>query len=252
MKPGASSIVRGLDLRIQGLLAPCVDRRPWGVWLQELVPGEHEVSGWELEAGMSDCPVPYEFQQGSLGCGKLSGPAGETVWPDRVPAADSAMRLASRAFHAPSICHAGQLIDRSVTTHIPAFDVSSRMCSPSTQMPPHIELQPTHSRAGDREALATLINTHVVWHVPMLGQVRGRDRLISWLGELLIEGCWLTEHDVFGNDEHLCALSVMGMKRGEIDVETRVVSVFHFRDRKQPDRWLYPEDPGAWAQIMPS
>ena len=67
-------------------------------------------------------------------------------------------------------------------------------------------------RSGDRDALAALIDADVVWHVPMLGQVRGRDRLIEWLGELIERGFWLTEHDVFGNDEHLCALSVMGVK----------------------------------------
>ena len=107
-------------------------------------------------------------------------------------------------------------------------------------------------RSGDREALATLIDADVIWHVPGLGDICGRDRLIEWLGELLEQGFWLTEHDVFGNDEHLCALSVMGVRRGEIDVQTRVVSVFHFRDGKQLERWVYPEDPVAWAQIIPS
>lgn len=107
-------------------------------------------------------------------------------------------------------------------------------------------------RSGDRKALATLIDAEVVWHLPMLGDVRGRDRLIEWLGELLAQGFWLTEHDVFGNDEHLCALSIMGVKRGEIDAQTRVVSIFHFREGKQLERWLYPEDAVAWKEIFPS
>ena len=51
-------------------------------------------------------------------------------------------------------------------------------------------------RSGDREALVTLIDPDVVWHVPLVGDVRGRDRLIEWLGELLAKGFWLTEHDV--------------------------------------------------------
>jgi ketosteroid isomerase-like protein len=107
-------------------------------------------------------------------------------------------------------------------------------------------------RSGDREVLATLIDADVVWHVPLVGDVRGRDRLIEWLGELLAQGFWLTEHDVFGNDEHVCALSIMGVKRGEIDVQTRVVSVFHFRDGKQCERWIYPEDSEVWKQILPA
>ena len=107
-------------------------------------------------------------------------------------------------------------------------------------------------RSGDREALAALIDTDLVWHVPMVGDVRGRDRLIQWLGELLAQGFWLTEHDVFGNEEHVCALSVMGSKRVDSDVQTRVVSIFHFRDGRQLERWLYPDDLIAWEQIIPS
>jgi ketosteroid isomerase-like protein len=107
-------------------------------------------------------------------------------------------------------------------------------------------------RSGDREALANLIDADVVWHVPLFGDVRGRDRLVEWLGELVTHGFWLTEHDVFGNDEHLCALSVMGVKRPETDIQTRVVSVFHFREGKQLERWLYPEELEAWKQILPS
>ena len=57
---------------------------------------------------------------------------------------------------------------------------------------------------------------------------------------------------MFGNDEHLSVLSVMGMKRGGTDVQTRVVCVFHLREGKQFERWLYPEDPVAWKQILPS
>jgi hypothetical protein len=106
-------------------------------------------------------------------------------------------------------------------------------------------------RSGDPEALASLIDADVVWHVPLLGEIRGRDRLVEWLGELLTQGFWLIEHDVFGNDEHVCALSIMGAKRGDTDVQTRVVSVFHFREGKQLERWLYPEDPVAWKQILP-
>jgi hypothetical protein len=105
-------------------------------------------------------------------------------------------------------------------------------------------------RSGDRVALANLIDAEVVWHVPLLGEVRSRGRLIEWLGELFARGFWLTEHDVFGNDEHVCALSIMGVKHGNTDVQSRVVSIFHFRRGIQLERWLYPEDPVAWKQII--
>jgi len=109
-------------------------------------------------------------------------------------------------------------------------------------------------RSGDREALQSLIDPDVVWHVPgshpLAGDIHGRDALIAWLGRMPQLGFWLTEHDVFGNDEHVCALSIMGARRTGVDVETRVVSIFHFRNMRQLERWFYPEDAQVWARIF--
>jgi ketosteroid isomerase-like protein len=77
-------------------------------------------------------------------------------------------------------------------------------------------------RSGDILALADLLDIDVVWHIPgthaMAGELRGRDQLIAWLGRLPAKGFWLTEHDVFGNDDHVCALSLMGARRSGVDV----------------------------------
>jgi len=109
-------------------------------------------------------------------------------------------------------------------------------------------------RASDHATFRTLVASNVVWHVPgdhpMAGDVRGRDALVTWLNRVRQKGFWLTEHDVFGNDEHVCALSEMGARRDGIDVQTRVVSVFHYRDGQMLERWFYPEDGSAWAQIF--
>jgi hypothetical protein len=71
-----------------------------------------------------------------------------------------------------------------------------------------------------------------------------------WLAGLTEIGFWLTEHDVFGNDEHVCALSHMGARRPCVDDETRVVSIFHFQDGRQVERWFFPEDAAAWDRIF--
>jgi ketosteroid isomerase-like protein len=109
-------------------------------------------------------------------------------------------------------------------------------------------------RSGDQTELASLIASDVVWHVPgahsMAGEIRGRDQLFDWLRQLRAKGFWLTEHDVFGTDEHVCALSVMGAQRGGVAVQTRVVSIFHYREGQQLERWFYPDDPAAWEQIF--
>lgn len=109
-------------------------------------------------------------------------------------------------------------------------------------------------RANDLTAVASLVAEDVVWHVPgshsMAGDIRGRDDLLTWLGELTQRGFRLRELEVFGNDRHVCAISVMGAQRDGVDVSTRVVSVFTYDDGKQTERWLYPDDIDAWAAIF--
>ncbi len=109
-------------------------------------------------------------------------------------------------------------------------------------------------RAGDLDTVRSLVAGDVVWHVPgrhpMAGEIRGLDELIAWLARVSELGFTIREHDVFGNDEHVCALSYMGARRPGVDFETRVTSVFHFRAGKQVERWMYPEDVAAWEAIF--
>lgn len=109
-------------------------------------------------------------------------------------------------------------------------------------------------RSADVEALASMIAEDVTWHVPgshsMAGEVHGRANLVAWLTALSQKGFWLTEDDVFGSDDHVCAVSQAGARRTGVDVQTRVVSVFRFRNGQQLERWLYPDDPAAWHQIF--
>src|SRR5262249_24879938 len=105
-------------------------------------------------------------------------------------------------------------------------------------------------RARDFNTLATLVDDEVVWHIPgrssRSGDQRGRQAVVDWLLGVASIGFWIREHDVFGNDEHVCALSYMGARRQDVNVETRVVSVFHYRDGRQQERWFYPEDMATW------
>lgn len=109
-------------------------------------------------------------------------------------------------------------------------------------------------RTGNIELIKELVDADVVWHVPgdarLAGDLRGREALTGFLARVTELGFWLREHDVFGNDAHMCALSEMGARRPGVDVSTRVVSIFHFSDGKQVERWFYPEDMAAWNTIL--
>jgi hypothetical protein len=84
----------------------------------------------------------------------------------------------------------------------------------------------------------------------MAGDINGRAALLAWLGKLRAKGFWLTERDVFGSDQHVCALSTMGATRDDVDVETGVVSIFVYREGLQLERWIYPEDAVSWERIF--
>ncbi len=108
-------------------------------------------------------------------------------------------------------------------------------------------------RSGDRALVERLIAPDAVWHVPgehhMAGVFRGREAVLAWLDQLPRLGFWLTEQDVFASDDHACAVSIMGARRDGVDVQTRVVSLFRYRDGQQTERWLYPDDMVAWNAI---
>jgi len=112
-------------------------------------------------------------------------------------------------------------------------------------------------RAQDMEALGALIDDEVVWHVPgtnaMSGDVRGREALLGWFGRLreITDGTFtLQEHDVLGNDEHVVALSLMGAMKGGAPVAVEVISVFHYRNGRQRERWFHPTDFEAWDTML--
>lgn len=109
-------------------------------------------------------------------------------------------------------------------------------------------------RKGDLEVVESLIASDVVWHVPgdhpMAGTIDGRASLLDWLARLRDIGFWLVEHDVFASDQHVCAVSTMGARREAVDAQTRVISIFRYREGQQIERWIYPDDTTAWNAMF--
>lgn len=112
-------------------------------------------------------------------------------------------------------------------------------------------------RARDMDAVRGLIADDVVWHVPggnpLAGEIRGRESLFEWfrrLSEATDDTFTLEEHDVVGNDDHVVALSTMSAVREGVTVSVHVISVFHYRDGKQQERWMHPTDLDAWDRML--
>ena len=112
-------------------------------------------------------------------------------------------------------------------------------------------------RARDSEALAQLIADDVIWHVPgnspLAGEIRGLDALFGWFERLheVTKGTFtLLEHDVLATDDHVVALSDMSSDIDGRRVSVNVVSVMHFRDERQLERWFHPSDPVAYDTLL--
>jgi ketosteroid isomerase-like protein len=112
-------------------------------------------------------------------------------------------------------------------------------------------------RARDSEALAQLIADDVIWHVPggtpLAGDIEGLEALFRWFERLhlVTKGTFmLREHDVLANDHHVVALSDMSSESNGLRVSVNVVSVMHFRDGRQLERWFHPSDPAAWDALL--
>jgi uncharacterized protein len=109
-------------------------------------------------------------------------------------------------------------------------------------------------RDRDFDTIASLIAEDVVWHLPgdhpLAGDWEGRDQLFELFARLGPRGFTIREHDVFADDDHVCALSYIGARRDDLEVETRVVSIFHYRDGRQTERWFYPDDVVVWNSIF--
>lgn len=112
-------------------------------------------------------------------------------------------------------------------------------------------------RAGDIDALAGLIDEDVIWHVPgssaLAGDIHGLEALLRWFERLqaVTAGSFtLKDHDVLGTDDHVVALSELGSVGSGVPVRVHVVSVMHFRDGRQQERWHYLSDPPAWDALL--
>ena len=121
-------------------------------------------------------------------------------------------------------------------------------------MPPPIVRQRPPSALGISPPLP--ISSTQMWSGTCRANIRWRatiavmKKLLRFLERVSGLGFVLTEEDVFGNNQHVCALSQMGARRPGLEVTTRVVSIFRFRDQRQLERWFYPDDIAAWHAIF--
>jgi uncharacterized protein len=102
---------------------------------------------------------------------------------------------------------------------------------------------------GDMDTIRELFDPNIVWHSPgrspLAGDFRGVDEVLQQFGKVfeLTGGTFNLEiHDVLANDDHVAVLVTARGERDGKKLEDRSVQIFHVKDGKVTEQWLYSAD----------
>ena len=105
---------------------------------------------------------------------------------------------------------------------------------------------------GDMATLDELFADDIVWHAPgtspVSGDFNGKQEVFGTfqkVGELAGGSFTLDIHAVLADDEHAVVLARATGEREGKKLDDRSVQVFHIKDGKVTEQWLYPEDAAA-------
>ena len=108
--------------------------------------------------------------------------------------------------------------------------------------------------SGDMGTLGQVLDRDVVYHVPgrspLAGDYRGQEEVIGrFFGRIfeLTGGTFQVElHDSVANDQHAISLFTARGQRDGRTLEQRSTLVFHARDGKLVEAWLFVDDQYAF------
>jgi uncharacterized protein len=102
---------------------------------------------------------------------------------------------------------------------------------------------------GDMAALSDLFADDIIWHAPgrnqLAGTLRGKEELFDYLKKFveLTGGTFKLEiHTVLADDEHVVVLARATGEREGRTLDDNGVQVFHVKNGKITEQWLYPGD----------
>jgi ketosteroid isomerase-like protein len=112
---------------------------------------------------------------------------------------------------------------------------------------------------ADMATLNELFADDLVWHAPgrnqLAGTFRGKEEVFATfmkVAELSGGTFKLDIHTILADDEHVAVLARATGEREGRTLEDNSVQVFHIRDGKVTEQWLYPGDAYAsdafWGQ----
>jgi uncharacterized protein len=112
--------------------------------------------------------------------------------------------------------------------------------------------------SGDMSTLGQVLDQNVVYHVPgrspLAGDYRGQEDVIGRFFARILEltgGTFQVElHDAVANDEHAVSLFTARGQRDGKTLDQRSTLVFHARDGKLVEAWLFVDDQYALDEFF--
>ncbi|HEX8099329.1 MAG TPA: nuclear transport factor 2 family protein [Actinomycetota bacterium] len=105
---------------------------------------------------------------------------------------------------------------------------------------------------GDMDTLNELFTDDIVWHSPgrnqLAGDFRGKQEVFGTFQkvfELTGGNFKLDIHDVVANDDHVVVLARSTGEREGKTLDDNSLQLFHVKNGKVTEQWLYPGDPYA-------
>lgn len=111
-------------------------------------------------------------------------------------------------------------------------------------------------RDGDLATIVDCYHDDVVVHWfgtnPLAGEHRGKAAVLAALGRMqqIANRRLVAVHDVLASDEHAVVLAREAFERDGRHVETNRVLVYHVRDGKLFEAWIYDDDQRAVDEIL--
>jgi len=103
--------------------------------------------------------------------------------------------------------------------------------------------------AGDMATLNELFSDDIVWHAPgrnqLSGDFHGKEEVFASfqkVAELTGGSFKLDIHTVLADDEHVVVMARAMAERNGRTLDDKSVQVFHVKDGKVTEQWLYPGD----------
>ena len=105
---------------------------------------------------------------------------------------------------------------------------------------------------GDMDTVRSLFSEDIVWHAPgrnqMSGDFRGVDEVLGTFAKTfeLTGGTFKIEiHSIVADDEHAVVMARATAEHGGKRLDDKSVQVWHVKDGKATEQWLYSSDPYA-------